>query len=83
MKDFKRKGHSSLLENLKTHCKFPLIDTFLETLIENSKEVSCWFDSQTVLIVSASIDNIHVLQYMYVMGWRAARKNILLEVLAP
>ncbi|KAL9960100.1 hypothetical protein ACROYT_G033506 [Oculina patagonica] len=39
MDNFKRKGHSwpSLLENLKTHCKFPLIETFLETLTDKSK----------------------------------------------
>lgn len=43
MNNFKRKGHSwpSLLENLKTHCKFPLIETFLETLADNSKMV--WY----------------------------------------
>ena len=46
MKDFKRKGHSSLLEHLEAHCKFPLIVTFLETLTNNSKEVhdSCTVD---------------------------------------
>ena len=39
MKDFKRKGSLSLIEELKTHSKFPLIGTFLETLTGNSKEV--------------------------------------------
>ncbi|XP_068713837.1 F-box DNA helicase 1-like [Montipora foliosa] len=37
MKTFKRKCHQSLTENLKTHSKFQLIKTFLETLAENSK----------------------------------------------
>lgn len=39
MKSFKRKEHSSLLKHLKTHCKFPLIETFLETLTDSSKKV--------------------------------------------
>ena len=39
MKDFKRKGSLSLIEELKTHSKFPLIGTFLETLTGSSKEV--------------------------------------------
>lgn len=39
MKGFKRKEHSSLLEHLKTHCKFPLIETFLESLTDRSKQV--------------------------------------------
>ncbi|XP_022801523.1 F-box DNA helicase 1-like [Stylophora pistillata] len=39
MKDFKRKGSSSLMEKLKTHPKFPLIGTFLGTLTGSSKEV--------------------------------------------
>lgn len=39
MKGFKRKGHSSLLKHLKTHCKFSLIETFLETLTDSSKQV--------------------------------------------
>ena len=39
MKGFKRKGHSSLLTHLKTHCKFPLIETFLETLMDSTKQV--------------------------------------------
>ena len=41
MKDFKRKGHPSLLDNLKTHNKFPLIETFLETITEKSNKVGC------------------------------------------
>jgi len=39
MKGFTRKGHPSLLTHLKTHCKFPLIETFLETLRDSSKQV--------------------------------------------
>ena len=39
MKDFKRKGSLSLIEELKTHSKFPLIGTFMETLTGSSKEV--------------------------------------------
>ena len=39
MKGFKRKEHSSLLKHLKTHCKFSLIKTFLETLTDSSKQV--------------------------------------------
>ncbi|XP_066030353.1 F-box DNA helicase 1 isoform X2 [Pocillopora verrucosa] len=39
MKDFKRKGSLCLIEELKTHSKFPLIGTFLETLTGSSKEV--------------------------------------------
>ena len=39
MKGFKRKEHSSLLKHLKTHCKFSLIETFLETLTDSSKQV--------------------------------------------
>ena len=39
MKGFKRKGHSSLLKHLKTHCKFPLVETFLESLTDSSKQV--------------------------------------------
>ena len=39
MKDFKRKGNSSLVEHLKAHCKFPLIETFLESLTGSSKKV--------------------------------------------
>ena len=41
MRDFKRKGHPSLLDNLKTHNKFPLIETFLETITEKSNKVGC------------------------------------------
>ncbi|KAK2555635.1 F-box DNA helicase 1 [Acropora cervicornis] len=36
MRTLKGKRCSSLTENLKTHCKFPLIKTFLETLTEKS-----------------------------------------------
>ena len=39
MKDFKRKGSLSLIKELKTHSKFPLIGTFMETLTGSSKEV--------------------------------------------
>ncbi|CAH3113056.1 unnamed protein product [Pocillopora meandrina] len=39
MKDFKRKASSSSIEKLKTHPKFPLIETFLETLTSSSREV--------------------------------------------
>ena len=39
MKNFKRKHHQSLTENLKTHSKFQLIKAFFETLTENSKTV--------------------------------------------
>ena len=41
MKDFKRKGQPSLLDNLKTHNKFPLLETFLETITEKSNKVGC------------------------------------------
>lgn len=39
MKGFKRKGHPSQLTHLRTHSKFPLIETFLETLMDSSKQV--------------------------------------------
>jgi len=56
MKDFKRKGHPSLVENLKTHCKFPLIETFLETLTEGSKgDPSPWSVVALLLLVCQTV----------------------------
>ena len=49
MKGFKRKEHSSLLKHLKTHCKFPLIETFLETLTDSSKQVNVMYIVQGIM----------------------------------
>ena len=46
MQNFNRNGHPSLLENLQTHCKYSLIESFLETLTDSTKKVT----SRTPLI---------------------------------
>ena len=55
MKDFKRKGSLSLIEELKTHSKFPLIGTFLETLTGSSKEVRHHMIFARCLLFSANV----------------------------
>ena len=59
MKDFKRKGHPSLLDNLKTHNKFPLIETFLETITEKSNKVRC---CSYMSVLSAVVATLFCLQ---------------------
>ena len=54
MKDFKRKASSSSIEKLKTHPKFPLIETFLETLTSSSREV------QHIMIFAKCLINIYL-----------------------
>ena len=54
MKDFKRKASSSSIEKLKTHPKFPLIETFLETLTSSSREV------QHIMIFVKCLINIYL-----------------------
>ena len=55
MKDFKRKGQPSLLDNLKTHNKFPLLETFLETITEKSNKVGCCLYMSVLSAVLATL----------------------------
>ena len=64
MKDFKRKGQPSLLDNLKTHNKFPLIETFLETITEKSNKVGCGL---YMSVLSAILATLFCLQALNVL----------------
>ena len=64
MKDFKRKVSSSSIENLKTHPKFPLIETFLETLTSSSREV------QHIMIFAKCLINIYLVLVCFTFSFR-------------
>ena len=68
MKDFKRKGHPSLLDNLKTHNKFPLIETFLETITEKSYKVGCCLYMSVLSAILATLFCLQALKLLIFSG---------------
>ena len=74
MKDFKRKGSLSLIEELKTHSKFPLIGTFLETLTGSSKEVQ-----HHMIFARCLLFSTNVFYYLFSRGmckcWEVSRSR--------
>ena len=64
MIDFKRKASSSSIEKLKTHPKFPLIETFLETLTSSSREV------QHIMIFAKCLINIYLVLVCFTFSFR-------------
>ena len=64
MKDFKGKASSSSIEKLKTHPKFPLIETFLETLTSSSREV------QHIMIFTKCLINIYLVLVCFTFSFR-------------
>ena len=68
MKDFKRKGQPSLLDNLKTHNKFPLLETFLETITEKSNKVGCCLYMSVLSAVLATLFCLQALNLLIFGG---------------
>ena len=64
MKDFKGKASSSSIEKLKTHPKFPLIETFLETLTSCSREV------QHIMIFAKCLINIYLVLVCFTFSFQ-------------
>ena len=88
MKDFKRKGSLSLIEELKTHSKFPLIGTFLETLTGSSKEVQyhmifvrCLYSQfECVNTISRDVQMLRSMEQQCFHGFSSVLSNMLTKL---